>query len=44
MDDQKINFEVDYTLLAVVLWAIFFWGEPDLVDALIAYLLKLAGG
>ena len=44
MDDKKIKFEVDLTLPAIVLWAIFFYGEPDLVDALIAYFLKLAGG
>lgn len=44
MEDKKIKFEVDLTPLAVVLWAIFFWGEPDLVDVLIAYFQKLAGG
>lgn len=26
--------------LTFVLWAIAFWGEPDLVDALIHYLMK----
>ena len=45
MEEKKqIKFEVDMMPLAVVLWAIFFWGEPDLVDVLIAYLQKLAGG
>lgn len=31
--------EFDFTLLAIVLAFIFFWGEPDLVDALIHYFL-----
>lgn len=44
MENEKAKINVDFAPLAVVLWAIFFWGEPDLVDALIAYFQKLAGG
>lgn len=35
---QKID--VDFGLLAFVLWTIAFWGEPDLVDALIHFLMR----
>lgn len=44
MKDKKINFEVDLIPLAIVFLAIFFWGEPDLVDVLIVYFQKLASG
>ena len=35
---------IDFTVLAIVLAFIFFHGEPDLVDALIHYLMTAAGG
>lgn len=30
----------DYTLLAVVVLVIFCWGDPDLLDALIHWLMR----
>lgn len=41
-DDQEINIEVDVTCwpIALVLWVIFVWGDPDLLDALIHYFMR----
>lgn len=32
--------EVDYTPIAAAMLLIAFWGEPDLVDALIHFFLR----
>ena len=32
--------EIDFTFLGVAMLIIAFWGEPDLVDALIHYFLN----
>lgn len=40
---MKNSIDVDFSILAIVLLMIFFWGEPDLLDSLIAYLQFLAG-
>ena len=45
MSDKKVNVSLpDFSELAFVLFVIAFWGEPDIVDALIQYILFLAGG
>lgn len=31
---------IDFTALAIALLLICFWGEPDLIDALIKYLMS----
>jgi hypothetical protein len=40
MENPQINNSIDCTMLALVLWIICFWGEPDLIDALIHFLMK----
>ena len=37
------NISIDFTVLAIVLAAIAFHGEPDLVDALIHALMSCGG-
>jgi hypothetical protein len=37
---DKVNVRLETGALAFVLYIIAFWGEPDIVDALIRCLLK----
>jgi len=37
---MKQNIEIGFGSLALAMLIIAFWGEPDLVDALIHYLTK----
>ncbi len=40
-DDKRINVSAgDSSSLAIALLIIFFWGTPDLCDALIHWLMK----
>lgn len=36
----EVEVEVNLFWLAAVLWAVFFWGDPDLHDALIHWLMQ----
>lgn len=40
MSDSNVKVDVDNSAVALVLLLIFFYGEPDLVDALIHWLMK----
>ncbi len=41
MGDSSV--EIGFGSLALVLFIIAFWGEPDIVDALIHFLMSCAG-
>ncbi len=38
MSEQRID--IDFAFPAIALLFIMFWGEPDLVDAIIYFLMK----
>lgn len=40
MSDKNVNVEVDFSYLALALLVIFFWGDPDLCDAMIHYFMS----
>jgi len=39
---NPIKVDIDYWPIAFVLWLVFFWGTPDLLDAIISHLSGLS--
>ena len=39
-DDKRTSFSIDFIIPSIVVAVIFFGGDPDLVDALIYWLMK----